>query len=37
MNVLDIANKNLFGMPSVRLFNTIFHSRKINVNLMFNS
>ena len=30
MNVLDIVNKNLFGMPRVRLFNTIFHLRKIN-------
>ena len=30
MNVLDIANKNSFGMPRVRLFNTIFHLRKIN-------
>ena len=29
MNVLNIANKNLFGMPRVRLLNTIFHLRKI--------
>ena len=25
MNVLDIANKNQFDMPRVRLFNSIFH------------
>ena len=37
MNVLDIANKNSFGMPGVRLFNTIFHLRKINAKLMLNS
>ena len=37
MNVLDIANKNQFGMPTVRLFNTIFQSRKINAKLMLNS
>ena len=37
MNVLDIANKNLFGMLSVRLYNTIFHLRKINAKLMLNS
>ena len=30
MNVLDIPNKNKFDMPRVRLFNTIFHLRKIN-------
>ena len=30
MNVLDIANKNLFGMSWVRLFNAISHLRKIN-------
>ena len=34
MNVLDIANKNLLGMPRVRLFNTIFDLRKINAKLM---
>ena len=38
MNVLDITNKNYFGMPRVRLFNnTIFHLRKINAKLMLNS
>ena len=37
MNVLDMANKNSFGMPRVRLFNTIFHLRKINAQLMLNS
>ena len=37
MNVLDIANKHLFGMPRVRLSNTIFHLRKINTQLMLNS
>ena len=37
MNALDTANKNVFGMPKVRLFNTIFHPRKINAKLMFNS
>ena len=37
MNVLDIANKNEFGMPRVRLFNRIFHLRKINAKLMLNS
>ena len=37
MNLLDIANKNEFGIPRVRLFNTIFHARKINAKLMFNS
>ena len=36
-NVLDIANKNLFGMPRVRLFNTIFYVRKISAKLMLNS
>ena len=37
MNVLDIANKNEFGMLRVRLFNSIFHLRKINAKLMLNS
>ena len=37
MNVLDIANKNLFGMPRVRLFNNILHLQKINAKLMLNS
>ena len=37
MNVLDIANKNSFGMPRVRLSNTIFHLWKINAQLMLNS
>ena len=37
MNVLYIANKNKFGMPGVRLFNTIFHLRKINAKLILNS
>ena len=37
MNVLDIANKNSFNMPRVRLFNTIFHLRKINAKLTLNS
>ena len=37
MNVLDIATKNSFGMPRERLFNTIFHLRKINAKLMLNS
>ena len=37
MSVLDIAHKNKFGMPRVRLFNTIFYLRKINVKLMLNS
>ena len=37
MNVLDIANKNQFGMPRVRLFNIIFDLRKINAKLMLNS
>ena len=37
MNVLDIANKNKFGMPRVRLFNSIFYVRKINAKLMLNS
>ena len=37
MNVLDIANKNLSSMPRVRLFNAIFHLRKINAKLMLNS
>ena len=37
MNVLDIANKNSFGMPRVRIFNTIFHLRKINAKLTLNS
>ena len=37
MNVLDIANKNEFGMPRVRFFNAIFHLRKINAKLMLNS
>ena len=36
-HVLDIANKNEFDMPRVRLFNTIFHFRKINAKLMLNS
>ena len=36
MNVLDIANKNYFGMPRVKLYNTIFHLRKINTKLMLN-
>ena len=30
MNVWDIANKNKFCMPRVRLFNTTLHLRKIN-------
>ena len=37
MNVWDIANKNKFGMPRLRLFNTTFHLRKINAKLMLNS
>ena len=37
MNVLDIANKNYFGIPRVKLLNTIFHLRKINAKLMLNS
>ena len=37
MNVWDIANKNEFGMPTVRFFNTIFHLRRINAKLMMNS
>ena len=37
MNVLDIANKNQFGMPRVRLFNTISHFRKIDAKLKLNS
>ena len=37
MNVLDIANKNSFGMPRAKLSNTIFHSQKINEKLMLNS
>ena len=37
MNVLDIANKNLFGRPRVRLFNTIIYLRKINAEQMLNS
>ena len=37
MNLLDIANKNLFSMPRVRLLNTIFHLRKINAKLLLNS
>ena len=36
MHVLDIANKNSFGMFRVRLFNTIFHLQKINAKLMLN-
>ena len=34
MNVLDIANKNEFGIFRVRLLNTIFRSREINAKLM---
>ena len=37
MNVLDIENKNQFSMPRARLFNTIFHLRKIYAKLMLNS
>ena len=37
MSVLDIANKNEFSIPKVRLFNTIFHLRKINAKLTLNS
>ena len=37
MSVLDIANKKKFGMPRVKLFNTILYLRKINVKLMLNS
>ena len=37
MNILDIKNKNLFGMSRMRLFNTIFHLRKINAKIMLNS
>ena len=37
MDVLDIANKNQFGMSRVTLFNTIFHLWKINGKLMLNS
>ena len=37
MSVLDIANKNYFGMPRVRLFNTIFYLPTINAKLMLNS
>ena len=36
MTVSDIANKNLFGMLRGRLFNIIFHLRKINTKLMLN-
>ena len=36
MNELDIANKNQFGIPRVRLFNSIFHLRKIDAKLMLN-
>ena len=36
MSVLDIANKNYFGMPRVR-FNTIFYLPTINAKLMLNS
>ena len=35
MNVLDIANKNWFGMPT--LLNSIFQLRKIIAKLMLNS
>ena len=34
---IGYANKNWFGMPRVRLFNTIFHLRKIDAKLMLNS
>ena len=37
MNILDIANKNQFGMARVKLFNTIFHLRKINVEFIKNN
>ena len=37
MNALDTANKNKFGMTTVRLLNTIFHLRKINVKLILDS
>ena len=37
MNVLDTAIKNKFGMPRVRLFNSIFYLRKINAKLILNS
>ena len=37
MDAWDIANKNSFGVPGVRLFNTIFHLRKINAKIMLNS
>ena len=37
MNILDIANKNSFGGPRLRLFNSIFYLRKINAKLMLNS
>ena len=37
MSVLDIANINQFAMPRVRLFDTIFYLRKINVKKMLNS
>ena len=37
MNVFDMENKNSFGMPRVRLSNTVFHLRKINAQLMLNS
>ena len=37
MNVLDIANINSFGMPTERLFNVIFHLRKIDAKLMSNT
>ena len=32
-----MENKNSFGMPRVRLSNTVFHLRKINAQLMLNS
>ena len=37
MNILNIVNKNWFGMPRVRLLNTIFHSGKINAKQLLNS
>ena len=37
MNVLNIANKNLFGVLRVGLFNTIFRLRKIYAKLILNS
>ena len=37
MSVLDIANKNKFVMPRVKLLNTMLHLKKINAKIMLNS